>query len=50
MQSWSLIIDIAQMCPGIFKPKEGLANFASKQQALDMKTLNTIYKWHVQYS
>lgn len=30
------------MCPGIFKPKGGLANFASKQQALDMKNLSDI--------
>lgn len=30
------------MCPGIFKPKGGLANFASKQQALDTKNLSDI--------
>lgn len=30
------------MCPGIFKRKEGLANFASKQQALDTKNLSDI--------
>lgn len=30
------------MCPGIFKPKGGLANFAYKQQALDTKNLSDI--------
>lgn len=30
------------MCPAIFKRKEGLANFASKQQALDTKNLSDI--------